>query len=393
VQTARPRARLSDVGHRIMGIPTFAAIRTHLPIAALVAAALIPVSAIAGYSRTLVLSGLPTDYPLFGPTGADLLRGRWDLVFASPRNAAGPFELVPYGIAFLLHVHGPVAWTIFYTVALTILVFLLSLATLAAAGSANARTRFYVTLGLGAVAILLGFLPTAMFSGHPADLMIPLLWMFGAALARDRSFLACGVVIGVSVGFESWGVLGFVVVFVVLAPRLISTAVAGVATIAVIYGPFVATGVFRVFGFHWPIFTVSIYAVVFPHLHQFTWALRALQAAVAVLAGWGVALLTRRTRYAVWLVPLAIIAARLVADPLLLNYYWVAPAAVALSGLAAAIYARAWVAAGVATILVGWFWFPRPQPFISAALMLLVVVVCAIVARRTEAPTAQSHRP
>ena len=53
--------------------------------------------------------------------------------------------------------------------------------------------------------------------GHPAQAVVPLLWVLaGFELRAGRAWLA-GVLIGVSAGFEVWGVLG--VALVVLAPR------------------------------------------------------------------------------------------------------------------------------------------------------------------------------
>jgi len=377
---------------RLRSIPLLAALRSRLVVAAGVAGVLIPISAIVGYSRMPIDNGQPGDYMIFGPAGAAVLRGRWDLVFSHADNAGGPFEFFPYGGAYVLHISGDIGWTTFYTVLLTVIIFLLALVLMAPLGLTSGRRSFYITLGIGALGLLAGYLGTTVLSGHTADFLIPLLWLAGAVLARDRNFVACGITVGLSVGFESWGVLGFAVVFVVLKPRLIPAAIAGFATIAVIWGPFIATGVFRVVDFHWPVFPVSIYGILFPHLHRFTWSLRALQAVVSIAAGVGVALLTRRTRYAPWLVPLAIVAARLAADPLLHEYYWVAPAALALSGLGAAVYLRAWIPTAVSAGLVVWFWLPRPAPFLTAAGLLVAVLICAVVVRAASQHTRGTPR-
>jgi hypothetical protein len=84
----------------------------------------------------------------------------------------------------------------------------------------------------------------------------------------------------------------------------------------------------------------------------------------------------------VWLAPLAIVAARLMMDPMLLAYYWVAVAvavaAVALAGLGAAIYARAWIPAVIALGTVAWFWHPLAASVFSVVALLLVVLACAV---------------
>jgi hypothetical protein len=87
-------------------------------------------------------SGEPSDYSIFGPTGAALLRGQLTLVFASPNNAGGPFELPPYGVAYVLRIHGDVAWTTFYTVVLTLLMFALALVLLSPLGRTVGRRSF-----------------------------------------------------------------------------------------------------------------------------------------------------------------------------------------------------------------------------------------------------------
>ena len=59
-----------------------------------------------------------------------------------------------------------------------------------------------------------------------------------------------------------------------------------------------------------------------------------MQAAVAVAAGVGVARASRNSRHALWLVPGAVVLARLLLDPLDSGYYFVGIEGPALVGLA-----------------------------------------------------------
>jgi hypothetical protein len=150
---------------------------------------------------------------------------------------------------------------------------------------------------------------------------------------------------------------------------------------AIIYLPFVATGHFRQFDFQWLVYPDTIYGLFFPQLHLFSWSLRFLQAGSAVVVGVIVALLARRSRYSVWLAPMAIVAARLVLDPMLLAYYWVSVAAVALAALGAANYLRAWGPAAIAFVVVAWFWRHIAASSFSVLALLALILACAVFVR------------
>jgi hypothetical protein len=280
-------------------------------------------------------------------------------------------------------------WTIFYTCAITLLVFVFCVLVPVSGRSGEVRWMFWVTFVVAGAAVVANFIPSAVYGGHPAEMMVPLLWIVAAGLAKDQRFATAGIVIGISAGFESWGILGAVLIFVAVKPRVVRAAISCILTIAVVYGPFAATGVFRLFGFHWHVSSGSAWGLLFPHLTSFPWSLRVVQALVATIAGFVVARLTRSTWYAIWLAPLAIVGARLLLDPLLFGYYWIAAATVALSALAALVSVRQWIPAGVAAALAIWFWFPGPEPLVSVA--VLVVVVVALTATVTVARGRESR--
>jgi lipoprotein signal peptidase len=288
-----------------------------LRVSAVVSAVLLPIVVIVAYARARIEHGVPTDYRLFGPTGADILSGHWNLVYADPQNMGGPFQLVPFGIARLLDVQAVLPWTIFYTCAITLLVFVFCVLVPVSGRSGEVRWMFWVTFVVAGAAVVANFIPSAVYGGHPAEMMVPLLWIVAAGLAKDQRFATAGIVIGISAGFESWGILGAVLIFVAVKPRVVRAAISCILTIAVVYGPFAATGVFRLFGFHWHVSSGSAWGLLFPHLTSFPWSLRVVQALVATIAGFVVARLTRSTWYAIWLAPLAIVGARLLLDPLL----------------------------------------------------------------------------
>jgi hypothetical protein len=362
------RSAVSQTGNSIL---------RRLAPSAILAGALLPISAVAAYA----VGKTPGEYPLFGPAGANLLLGNWNKVFANAKLQAGPFEIAPYGIARLLALHTAAQWFLFYLCMLYVLMFVLSLVLLLPIGRVSGRLGLYVPVLVLAIAIIGAFLPTALMRGHLAEVMIPLLWIVAGCLSRERMFAAAGVAIAFSAGFEVWGVLGVPLIFLAPSPRILRAAVSVVITLLVVYLPFVLTGTFKMFNFQWNISLGTVYRAIWPHLATFPWTLRALQAVFALTAGWGVALLTRRYVYGIWLVPLAVLSVRLLLDPLLFFYYWMGPATVALCALAATLYLRKWIPAVVAAGVVGWLWLPPQAPFLTAVSMVLLVALAVLALR------------
>jgi hypothetical protein len=365
---------------RAAGSRTGGAILRRIGPSALYAAALIPVMAVGAY----VMIGSPGEYDLFGPAGRNLLTGHWNLVFIDPRVQAGAFELFPYGIASLLHLHTGLQWYLFYVCMLYVLTFLMSLVIFLPIGRVPRRRGRYVSLLVLALALLGGFIPTVALRGHPSELMIPLMWIVAGSFSRERMFAAAGVTIALSAGFEVWGVLGVPVLFLAVSPRVLRAAVAAIITAAVMYLPFVLTGTFRMFEYKWVVSLGTLYRALWPHLGGFPWTFRLAQAVLALAAGWLVALLTRKTVYGVWLVPLAIISVRLVFDPLLDFYYWMAPATVALCALAATLYLRKWAPALIAVGLIASLWIPPTRSVTAAIAMTVLVSLCVVALKLVE---------
>jgi hypothetical protein len=166
-------------------------------------------------------------------------------------------------------------------------------------------------------------------AGHPADALLPLLWVVAAVDARRGRTFRPALLVGLGAGFETWGVLGLAVL--VLRPR---AAAAAVAVAVLLFAPFVLAGHFAAHEFMWTITGHSLLGHVVAPGTAFGWPLRLLQGAAALGAGAALAWRLRRTAHAVWLVPLSVVAVRLLLDPLDSDYYFVGLATPALVGLA-----------------------------------------------------------
>jgi len=267
------------------------------------------------------------DASIFVPAGRTLLSSHWSLAFAQPHVQVGPLQLALFGSVG----RSSVALAVLLGAAAALLV-------VAAARAAGVeRPRWLAAAGL--VAVVTGFTRAGWDTGHPADSLLPLLWVLAAADARRGRVLRAGLVVGLSSGFETWGILGVAVL--ALSPRARDAArgaavSAGVA--AALYLPFVAAGHFEMGRYRWLVSSHSLLALFVATGTEFGWPLRIAQGAIALAAGLAVGRAVRGSRHAVWLVPGAIVAARLLLDPHLNDYYFTAieaPALVALALVAA----------------------------------------------------------
>lgn len=338
---------------------------------------------------------VPVDVEAFAPAGAALLQGHWSGLFSDPFIQAGPFELAFWGITALLHVQTALHWQLVVVL-----------------GSAVAGLIFGVVVErilrpitsvwspvLAAAATLVGastaMLTTSISSGHPAEIAVPLLWLGAAMLARqDRPFTAAAL-LGLSTGWELWGVLGAAVLL--LAPRidvrmLWRSAVGVLAPIAVIFVPFVVLGPFGMFSFHWAIYPGTFAELLFPHASTFSWPMRLVQAALSLGGGAVTALLLRRRAAAIWLVPLASCAIRLFLDPVDADYYRVPPIALIIVGMVIAIAQASVPAFLAALVLLNLVVdFHQPKALIGGLLVVAVAATVALVARlgrRGDPPSA-----
>jgi hypothetical protein len=270
------------------------------------------------------------DAILFVRFGQILLSSHWDQAFSHSDIQAGPLQLVFFGS--LADAEETIA--ILLGVATALLV-------VAAARAAGVRNAVLLG-GVGLMAVATGVTRVGYAVGHPADAMLPLIWVIAADQARRDHRLRAGLLIGLSAGVETWGILG-VAVFA-FAPRLrdaAATTLVAAAVAVALFVPFVLGGHFEMLSYAWHVSTPSPLSLIVPDGTPFGWPLRLMQAAVAVSAGIGVARGLRHSPHALWLAPLAIVVARLLLDPLLYSYYLAAPKALILVG--AAVGAARWI--------------------------------------------------
>jgi len=268
------------------------------------------------------------DSPLFVAAGRTLLSSHWREAFADSSVQAGPLQLALFGsVGRSLTV---------LSVVVGVGVVLLVLTAARSAGVTSPRL-----LGCtGLAAVLSGLTVNAFEAGHPADAVLPLLWVLAAADARHGRVVRAAVLVGLGTGLETWSVLGLAVL--VLAPRGRDAArgvVVGACVAAALFLPFVLGGRFEMLSYTWDVSRSSLLALfVSPGTHV-GWSLRLAQGAAALGAGLGAARLARTSVHAVWLVPLAVVLARLALDPLDNGYYFVGVVGPALVGLAACVSA------------------------------------------------------
>ena len=262
---------------------------------------------------------------MFVAAGRTLLSPHWSRTFADKGIQVGPLQLALFGSVG----RSPLALAI----ALGVAAVLLVLAAARAAGVEQPR----LLAGIGLAAVATGFTRAGFDAGHPADSLLPLLWILAAAEARRGRLLRAGVVVGLSAGLETWGILGVAVL--ALAPSARDAGrglLAAVGAAAVLFLPFVAAGQFHMGGYRWLVSSQSLVSLVVAPGTTVGWPLRLVQGALAVGAGIAVARAARGSRHAVWLVPGAVVLVRLLLDPLDSGYYFVGIEGPALVGLALA---------------------------------------------------------
>jgi hypothetical protein len=253
----------------------------------------------------------------------------WDW-FADPSVQVGPIQLLVFRAADLA---GVLAVVVQLGVAALFWV---------SSGRLLAGRDPWIRFGACMAAVALGLTYGAYQDGHPAQVVVPLLWILAACDAREGRTVRAGALVGLSAGFEVWGVLGAVVF--VLAPR-VRAALAGVATeagvVLALLLPFVVAGGFHMLEYHWQVNGDTLLSLVVSPGTHFTWPMRLLQGCAALAAGAAVAWPLRRTLHAAWLAPLAVVAVRLALDPVRYPWYWLALQTLVLLGAAELLATRA----------------------------------------------------
>jgi hypothetical protein len=263
---------------------------------------------------------------LFVRAGQTMLSGDWRHAFGSSAIQVGPLQLLLFG-------------TVGRSPAI--------LAAVLAATTALLLTLTVRSLGVerpallalaGLVSVATGLTTHVFDAGHPANALLPLLWIVAAAEARRGKVVRAAAIVGLSAGVETWGVLGIGVL--VCAPTLRGALRASAVAVAVAAGlflPFVVAGDFAMGSYHWVVMSRSLLGQVITPGTSFGWPLRLVQGGLAVLTGAGLARAVRRSPHALWLVPLAIVLVRIALDPLQSGYYFDGIQAPALVGLVLAM--------------------------------------------------------
>lgn len=250
------------------------------------------------------------DGSMFVAAGRTLLSAHWSHAFSEPNIQAGPLQLALFGSVG----RSSEALAIVLAVATSLL--------LVTAARAAGVTTPALLAGVGLLGVAVGFTRLGYAVGHPADAVLPLTWIVAAGEARRGRGARAGLIIGLCAGVETWGILGIAVL--ALARRLRKAGVGGAVAIAVasaLFAPFVLAGHFAMGAYHWQISSPAPLSLLVGSGTEFGWPLRIVQGAFAVGAGVAAARLLRRSPHGLWVVPLAIVGARLLLDPVLLSYY------------------------------------------------------------------------
>jgi hypothetical protein len=258
----------------------------------------------------------PADLPYFAHAARTLLSGNWADTFADPSLQVGPLQLLVVALGDRLGGMGALD----YVIGLGLTALAVFTAGRLLRGRLH-RGAWQVVFGLAVV--VLGLTAEAYSYGHPAQVAIPLLWVLAALEAREGRTLRAGTLLGLSAGLELWGVLGAPVLL--LAPAL-RPVVRGlgvqVAVTAALFAPFLLAGEFRMFDYSWRVEGWTLVRFFVAPGSEFPWGLRLLQGACALAVGAALALALRRTGRALWVVPLGIVAVRILLDPTLYSWYW-----------------------------------------------------------------------
>jgi hypothetical protein len=265
--------------------------------------------------------GPSEDAKLFVRSGRRMLSGDGLDVFDNPLLQTGPAHLALNGIAARIDVGLPgeiLAAALLAVVAALLLVAL--------------PMPRELRIGLLASCLLVGPFSVAALNGHADELLVAAtLLLAGASAARDQP-VRTGLLLGLAAGWKLSGVLGLPVVLL-LPGWSRRTGAAGVALLvtAAGYGPFLLWGVVRTFDFQWHAGEPSPLALVLDNTAPYGWPVRLGQGALVILVGAVVAARARRSPVVAWaVVPVALVAARLLADPDVLEYYWAGLAMAAL---------------------------------------------------------------
>lgn len=283
---------------------------------------LLPV--LAGAAVGLVVPpGDTGDLAFFVHAAERFLSGNWADTYADPTVQVGPLQLLLFGAADLLA--GALGVSTTRLIGVAVGGGLAALFVVVARRLLGPNEHRLVVLAAGLAPVALGLTFDAYRDGHPAQVVIPLLWVLAGLEARAGRAWCAGLLAGLSAGFELLGLLG--VALFVLVPRAghaTRAVVAAGMVVAALLAPFVLAGDFGMFDYEWRVNGDTLLGVFVEPGTSFGWPLRALQGGTAILAGAAVAWPLRRSTAALWAAPLAVVVVRLALDPVRYPWYWLA---------------------------------------------------------------------
>ncbi len=280
----------------------------------------------AGLVATMDRHGDAGDVIFFAHTGEALWEPAWVDLFADPVLQSGPLQLAALGTLSKLAdgIGVSLGFVLAYAVELgSMAAILLVLRRITA--------KRLLLLAASVAALVLGLAQSAYLDGHPAQLLVPLLWVVaGLALRRGEGGWA-GVLVGLSAGLELWGLLGICIFAAAPSRRAAVQGLVGAGVVAgVLFAPFVLFGDFAMFEFEWTVAAGTLVSLFVEPGSSYEWAVRLVQAAAAVGAGAGVAWVLRGRSSVIWAAPLAAVLVRLLFDPVFYAAYLLAPLTLAL---------------------------------------------------------------
>jgi hypothetical protein len=305
------------------------------------------VLAAAGASKLILNSVTFSDADSFAQAASTMLSTNWQHTYHDPWLQAGPFEMIVCLLGRTLggSLRGE-------AVALN----MIGAAALLGVATVVVRMTWKPLAIVAGGALCLGIIRDMWEWGHPSELFIALVWLLAARAARRDQLLVAGLLVGLSAGFETWGLLGASVLF--LLPQLRRTIAAGVIALlaaASVYAPFALGGDFHLFDLHWAI-VGGVPGALFGAGQTFSWRMRLAEALIVVSFGSGLASRLRRFGASTWIVPALTSICRLMLDPVRYGYYWDTSLVLLLIGVAPLLASPRVAARRVQR------WLRRPQP-------------------------------
>jgi hypothetical protein len=299
-----------------------------------------PMLAVAAVAVALIerrATGPSSDGGYFASAGRDLLSTHGLHVYASSGLQAGPLQLALFGVlshlTSWLHLPFDSTYAVISTLASTAVIV---------GGVRLLRRRVGLAespaaeLVIGVLAIAWLVATEAYTSGHPAELIVPALWIAAAALAYEGKAGWAGTLVGVGAGFETWALLGLPVLLLAAdwRRRLLGLGMA-VVTAVLLYVPFLLAGPFRMGDLQWGIARHSLIHAIDPTLANFPWSARLAQAVIVVALGtvaWAGIRRDAEPIVAVWLLPAVLAVAKATTEAAGYDWYWLPAQLILLAG-------------------------------------------------------------